>query len=212
MQSAILKQWCVTPCVLLAVLAGGHHASAEQREHRARDPRYQATVVHDGAWSDWQEESASNFQCDQGKVMVGREREWEDDGADENANTRYLCATVEAQGKLATSGLANWSALLPEQDHDYSCATNQYKNKVMVGRQHTGDEHSDQTGEGTKYRCATLIDQFGDELYIDQGPTQMIESEGYHGAFKCGKDLVMTARAHSGDENGKTTYNCAKVW
>ncbi|MFG3449366.1 hypothetical protein ACGFZ3_12365 [Stenotrophomonas sp. NPDC047960] len=171
--------------------------------------RAMATVVKDATWSEWQAENNSEFQCDPGKVLVGRERVWE---ADENKGTRHLCATVVSGGEATTTEVVPWSDLLPEQDHRYSCDEDQHQNKVMVGRKHDGDEESDKPGEGTKYRCAALFDHFGDELFISSGPSQKIDDEYYHGRFVCGANQVMTYRSHFGDERKPTYYKCATVW
>lgn len=171
--------------------------------------RAMATVVRDAEWTPWQKESESEFQCDAGKVLVGREREGQ---ADENDRTRHLCGIVMSEGKAATTEVGPWSGLLDEKGSKYSCDEIQYQNQVIVGRSHKGDGEDDDPGEGTRYRCAKLINDFGDELFVSSGELQKIESEYHHLQFLCAQNQVIVYRAHDGDEEGATFYKCATIW
>ena len=76
--------------------------------------------------------------------MVGRQH-----SGDENGYTRYNCAYLDIGGITYSpdAGTCTWSSGLKESSSSYVCAYD----RLMVGRQHGGDENGT-----TWYRCCNL--------------------------------------------------------
>lgn len=156
-------------------------------------------------WSPDMTEANSYYTCPVNKVMTGR-RHW----GDENGNTSYLCTPIIYGGNFIVLDWDDaWSAPIQESgkssggESSFTCPTN----KVMVGRQHEGDENGN-----TRYLCATIVpsqspvilgssQQFGP--YQESG-----KKTGGESSFTCPANSVMDGRWHEGDENGNTYYDC----
>ncbi|MDR0281735.1 MAG: hypothetical protein LBJ37_28095 [Paucimonas sp.] len=99
----------------------------------------------------------------------------------------------------ATVTKLNWSAYIKENDHDFTCGTNE----VMIGR-----HHWDAEDKPTRYRCATVF-QFKDITISDVHKSDNIkESSGKR--FVCPPNEIMVGRGHDDDEHGPTWYYCGK--
>lgn len=114
-----------------------------------------------------------------------------------------VCAqaqTSQTPRAPATVTLKDWSAEMPEDAHDYKCATDQ----ALVGRWHWGAEDKD-----SKYRCGSIF-QFKDIPITDVREfIRVKESDGIW--VVCPENEVMVGRGHLGDENGDTWYYCGKI-
>lgn len=92
------------------------------------------------------ESSGAAFKCADGQVMAGRGHE-----GDEHGNTWYYCGTPKDTSDAALKVVhdTQWIEIDREdQGGKVQCPSN----KVMVGRQHMGDESGP-----TKYLCASLF-------------------------------------------------------
>lgn len=99
--------------------------------------------------------------------------------------------------------LSSWAGNDDDEEGSIRCA----EDKVMVGRNHEGDE------EGlTAHKCASL-QQNGRTLKVVNGDSYDAHYVDEHVEywFKCSGNGVMTGRAHSGDEEGDTWYFCGKI-
>lgn len=86
------------------------------------------------AWSAYLKESSGiPFNCPFNQVMTGRQHH-----GDENGNTRYQCCNLSQNGTQVPINNCAWSGAIKESDSLYRCLPN---GKVMVGRQHNGDEN-----------------------------------------------------------------------
>jgi hypothetical protein len=145
-------------------------------------------------------ESTSSFLCPAGTVMTGRSH-----SGDENGSTQYEYATLKAidpQGRIVIGEITitdiRWEKALEESSgKGYDAPLN----RVIVGRQHTGDENT-----STQY--ATAIIKFnGHATEIINYTTSEAKTErGGWNWFKTGANQVVTGRHHFGDENGNTYY------
>ena len=99
----------------------------------------------------------------------------------------------------ATDSGRTWSDAVPEQGSNYSCPSN----RILTGRQHVEDENG-----LTRYECATAV-QSGTNVSVRDRVWSpgLKESDGIY--FVCPMNKIMTGRAHDGDENGQTRYECA---
>ena len=98
------------------------------------------------SWSSWLKES-SNIQyiCPTNKFLVGRQH-----SGDENGSTRYYCCNLSQSGvQIPRSGSCLWSSGQKEAGSNLQCLPD---GKVMVGRQHSGDEN----GTTWNYCCNPL--------------------------------------------------------
>jgi predicted RNA-binding Zn-ribbon protein involved in translation (DUF1610 family) len=119
------------------VLAGRRHSGDENGTTRylccsAGNPQATATSC---AWSAYLKESSNiQFFCPANQYMVGRQHT-----GDENGNTRYYCCNLTQNGfQVPRSGSCVWSAGQQESNSHFQCIPD---GKVLVGRQHSGDEN-----------------------------------------------------------------------
>ncbi|VVP66700.1 hypothetical protein PS910_00051 [Pseudomonas fluorescens] len=186
------------------------------------------------ASTDWDEgrdeHKSKDFMCPAGTVMTGR-KHGNDDKADEKAPTYYKCAKLPND---ITREDSTWSIGFPEcgyrlkedDDDDFMTCTDAVNynkdmqryihfscpvDEVMVGRSHEGDEN-----EHSQYRCAALYK--GDAVQANRvivepgawsGDIQESGDDKKGSEHTCPTDQVMVGRAHAGDENGNTRYQCA---
>lgn len=73
---------------------------------------------------------------------------------------------------------------------------------AITGMEHLGDENGN-----TRYQCGSLGPGTVQPVSCAWS-TEVKESQGY---FTCTDNKVLTGRKHSGDENGKTTYECCTM-
>jgi hypothetical protein len=156
-------------------------------------------------WSADMKESNSYYTCPVNKVMTGRRH-----SGDENGNTSYLCTPIIYGGNFVVLDWDDaWSAPIQESgkstggESSFTCPTN----KVMVGRQHEGDENGN-----TRYLCATIVPSQSPAILgqgQQYGPFQESgKKTGGESRFTCPDNWIMNFRSHSGDENGNTYYGC----
>lgn len=149
-------------------------------------------------------ESSSYFLCPAGTVMTGRYH-----SGDENGTTRYEYATLKAINSLgqAVSGTitvedVRWETSFKESSGSgFSAASN----RVIVGRQHYGDENGQ-----TVY--ATALVKFNAQA--TQTPNYVNSSsirESSWNWYITPTNNVVVGRYHSGDENGYTYYRSATI-
>lgn len=144
-------------------------------------------------------EKNSYFLCPSNTVLTGRCH-----SGDENGKTWYEYSTLAAfdennsvvQGNIIVDDI-QWSPWFKESSGNGYDAI---ENRVLVGRQHNGDENGE-----TGYAIG--------EVFFNGFPTTIIgyeisaplhESDGVW--FNSDKDHVVTGRHHYGDENGTTYY------
>lgn len=119
-------------------------------------PGWSGRVARTGATSTskWISESdGTAFSCPTNQVVSLR---FHVNGAD--GDTQYRCQSLELRRsgddrvRPVTTKNATWSSGVRESDSEYTCPTD----TVMVGRQHTGNEHGT-----TKYQCAAPFVELG---------------------------------------------------
>jgi hypothetical protein len=96
-----------------------------------------------------------------------------------------------------------WSFPVKEAGLNYVCPSG----KIMVGRAHYGDENG-----STQYNCCNVRPVGGTtnvSLFNCAWSGAIKESSGIN--YICPSDKVMVGRAHFGDENGSTYYQCCNV-
>lgn len=146
-------------------------------------------------------ESGSSFTCPPGTVMTGRTHT-----GDENGNTQYEYSTLKAinpKGEVVIGSITiediKWDA---EFEESSGLGYDAPINRVLVGRQHVGDENGK-----TKY--ATAVVKFNGhptEVKNYEVSEAKKESGGWNW-FKTSDKQVLTGRHHFGDENGNTYYS-----
>jgi hypothetical protein len=158
------------------------------------------------SWSPRMKESNSYYICPVNKIMTGRLHQ-----GDENGETAYLCTPIIYGGNFVVLAWDDaWSAPIQESgknsggESSFTCADN----KIMVGRQHEGDENGN-----TRYLCATIVPSQSPVLLVHDQPYGPIQESGKktggQSSFVCPDNKVMVFRSHEGDENGNTYYACA---
>lgn len=143
-------------------------------------------------------ESNSYFLCPTNTVMTGRYHK-----DDENGQTQYEYATLKAvdengksvSGKITVEDV-NWSSAIKESSSNFTAPSN----RVIVGRQHNGDENGD-----TKYATA-VVKYNGKATFVEDIVLSGSIKESSGIWFKTNSNRVMTGRRHNGDENDNTTY------
>ncbi|MFB4394944.1 MULTISPECIES: hypothetical protein [unclassified Pseudomonas] len=176
-------------------LTGVHATEHNPPAHSPVKPQGAATITPDRDWSAWQKESASDLKCGEGKVLIGREHQ-----GDENADSRILCATV-IQFEPLKKFNETLGESLPSNNFDFTCPSP----KVVTGRSSEGDENGT-----TQFQCAEFRDAWGDALRPIK--TRTIEGKESSHQLTCDENEVVIGSGHSGDENGVTTYHCAKLF
>lgn len=144
-------------------------------------------------------EKNSYFLCPSNTVLTGRCH-----SGDENGKTWYEYSTLAAfdennsvvQGNIIVDDI-QWSPWLKESSGNGYDAV---ENRVLVGRQHNGDENG-------QTRYATAIIKFnGKEVSIVNQITSDSIKESRNVWVSSDANRFMTGRHHSDDENGLTTY------
>lgn len=143
-------------------------------------------------------ESESYYLCPTNTVMTGRYHK-----DDENGQTQYEYATLKAvdeDGNAVVGTITvedvQWSSSVKESSSAYNAPAN----RVIVGRQHSGDENGD-----TQY--ATAIVKFnGEATVVEEIKSSNAVKESSGTWFKTDSRSVITGRHHNGDENGETIY------
>lgn len=143
-------------------------------------------------------ESKSSFLCPSNTVMTGRYHT-----GDENGQTEYEYSTLKAidsKGNVVSGTITiedvKWDRSIKESAEGYNAPTN----RVIVGRQHDGDENGQ-----TKY--ATAIVKFnGKPTYVNNTVISQAIKESAGVWFKSSEREVITGRQHLGDENKNTFY------
>lgn len=174
-----------------ALLTGGL-ASATAVEAQAASSEI---IIIDGYSQSVKESAGTPVLCPTDQVLLGRAH-----SGDENGQTTYYCGIVIINGVLAKTSAPTWSNNMKESNSFFAAAPNH----ALVGRQHTGDENGN-----TRYATSSLTVN-GKTVHLVSyrwSPPQK-ESSSYS---KAGDLEIMTGRQHSGDENGPTSYQYARV-
>ncbi|MGV9383407.1 hypothetical protein ACWDRB_46860 [Nonomuraea sp. NPDC003707] len=152
-------------------------------------------IIIDGYTQTVKESSGIPVTCPTNQVLLGREH-----FGDENGNTTYYCGLILIDGQQVRVGTPSWSDSQRESNSFFAAPTNE----ALVGRQHSGDENGP-----TRYATASLT-AWGRtvELTSYRWTPGQRESSSYS---KAGEYEVMTGRQHSGDENGQTSYQYARI-
>lgn len=153
--------------------------------------------------SDGQRENDSLFETPENMLITGRNH-----CGDENGITQYECATLKAvnyMGKKIEGTITvtdrQWSEWQKESDSANFFHTP--TNRVITGRQHSGDENGK-----TRYQTAKVLFN-GNLATVSPAPASLPKvkiPESFGVFFKSASKFVLTGRTHSGDENGETTY------
>ncbi|WP_236238408.1 hypothetical protein [Pseudomonas faucium] len=105
---------------------------------------------------------------------------------------------VKPQGAAIITPDVEWSAWQKESASDLKCGDS----KVLVGREHRGDEHGN-----SRIRCATVI-QFELLKTFNETRHDPVQSRNFN--FTCPSPKVMIGRFSEGDENGTTGFYCVE--
>lgn len=144
-------------------------------------------------------EKDSLFMCPANTVLTGRCH-----SGDENGTTWYEYSSLSAidingatvDCAITTSDIV-WSSWFKESSGSGFDASD---NRVIVGRQHKGDENGQ-----TRYATAKILFNGKPAILVNRIPSNTVkESKGIW--VTAGSKQFMTGRHHSGDENGITTY------
>ncbi|MFD0887859.1 hypothetical protein ACFQ08_25240 [Streptosporangium algeriense] len=165
-------------------------------------PAAQATAAHaadiiiiDGFTQTVKESAGTPVTCPTNQVLLGRSHR-----GDENGDTTYYCGLILIDGQQVRVGPPRWSISQRESDSFFVAPPNE----VLVGRQHSGDENGQ-----TRYATARLTAGGRTvELTSYRWSPSQTESNSHS---KAGDYEVMTGRQHSGDENGQTRYQYARI-
>lgn len=191
-------RWFSYAVIISTLCLGQTTASGEDPIRPAEKPRAAATITP-WDWSYNHPEDDHHVSCAvvfQG-VMIGSAHD-----GDENGDTRYRCGKVRQFIDLNPVEMA-WSLNQNESDHAYDCPPN----TVMTGREHIGDENG-----ATRYECAKLKDDWGNDIQVIPG--ERIDAGDFEGSnFECPENQVLVHRGHRGDtESGNVYYKCATLW
>ncbi|PKV90068.1 hypothetical protein [Streptomyces sp. TLI_146] len=152
-------------------------------------------VIIDGYTQTVRESAGTPVTCPTNQVLLGRAH-----SGDENGNTTYYCGFILIDNEMVTVSAPIWSASQRESNSHFAAPGDQ----VLVGRQHTGDENGQ-----TRYATASMsVGGRPVELTSYRWTPGQRESSSYS---KAGPQEVMVGRQHSGDENGQTSYQYAKI-
>ncbi|GAA2669000.1 hypothetical protein LV78_004150 [Actinosynnema pretiosum] len=155
-----------------------------------------AQIVVIDAYTEKIKESAGvAFTCPTNQVLIGRAH-----GGDENGTTTYYCALILIDAQIAAVSAPTWSGNQKESNSLFSAATDQ----VLVGRQHSGDENGQ-----TRYATAQL--SVGGRAVTLTGRRWTDPQKESSSNSRAGELEVMVGRQHSGDENGQTRYEYARL-
>lgn len=177
------------------------------REHRGDEngnTRYRCGVVQLGtaqltlgapSWTDDIRESNSSYSCPADQVMVGRKHR-----GDENGQTNYACALLwwdhEATPLIAKGIVGPYY----ESASRFECGDGE----AMTSRKHIGDENA-----LTWYGCSDVT--VGGQRARTLSSSWTSGSRESDSDVVCPGDTFITAREHTGDENGNTTYRCSQL-
>lgn len=182
---------------LLAAVPGEAATADDTAVTSDTAPTANASHITPGSWSAGQTESRSSFQCGVNQVMVARAHDH-----DENGATRYRCASVGWARASVTVAVEAWGPWIRESDGTTSwCGAN----RVLVGREHLGDENGT-----TRYQCGVL--RLGSAQLALGAPVTTDDITESSSSYSCPGDRVMVGRKHRGDENGQTNYACSAIW
>ena len=133
-------------------------------------------------------------------------------------NNHQLSIVALTMTLLFSIGHATAGQVIVTPDDDWSAAKKENRtndnadgpitcesNKVMIGRQHDGDENGN-----TQHKCAS-VKQNDTVLTVGPKSTHDISKESTEYKFECPDNKVLVGRGHQGDENGSTKYYCAQV-
>lgn len=193
----------ITTLLGFILLSGLLIQATASRAETKPDAKAGSSTVYVTKFRDWSasiKEPNSEFDCTleyPNAFLVGRYH-----SGDENGYTRYLCATARQFDQEITVSDKEKSKGHSEYDSDYACP----KNKVMVGRNHAGDE------EGTTwYFCATLTGPLGPLEVAPLDMTNPAVPENNH-KLECDNNTALVRRAHARDETGYTRHGCGELY
>lgn len=163
------------------------------------------------------ESSGWQFECPAGTVMTGRIH-----SGDENGPTQYEYANlkaIDANGNTVAGNIEvvdqEWSDYRPEPNGGYVDNPQFYwafTNRVLTGRQHTGDENGN-----TRYKSAAI--KFNGAYCSVNcnennggGNSIQIALEAYYSNYTSPTFQVFLGRCHNGDENGATGYITGTIY
>ncbi|WP_256725714.1 hypothetical protein [Streptomyces sp. IMTB 2501] len=175
-----------------ALLSGGLATTSAAEAHAAAASEI---IIIDGYTQTVRESAGTPVTCPTNQVLLGRAHY-----GDENGNTTYYCGLILIDGQQVQVSAPNWSYSQRESNSFFAAPPNE----VLVGRQHSGDENGP-----TRYAAASLS-AWGRPVELTSyrwSPDQR-ESNSYS---KAGEYEVLVGRQHSGDENGPTRYQYARI-
>lgn len=149
-------------------------------------------------------ESNSSFHCSNKDFEDGVMFERTHSG-DENGNTEVKCANfkqLDARLKYESEGATKTEF---SQNNYPSGGFVCEGDKVVVGREHDGDENGK-----TRYYCRGLVGRWGETIKpSDRYWSEEKEEKNFD--LTCGHWEVLTGFDHKHDENGKSRIQCAKL-
>ncbi|MFC7330285.1 hypothetical protein [Marinactinospora rubrisoli] len=152
-------------------------------------------IIIDGYTQTVRESDGVPVVCPTNQVLLGRSH-----SGDENGSTTYYCGLILIDGQVVQVSAPSWSGSQRESNSFFAAPANQ----VLVGRQHSGDENGQ-----TRYATASMSAGGRPvELTSYRWSPGQRESNSYS---KAGAYEVMVGRQHSGDENGETRYQYARI-
>ena len=184
------RQLGATALFVLTLLTGGYvHAE----EPSIKTP----ATISPGAWISAGIEHQSEIDCPANQVMTGRKHH-----GDEEEETSYKCGKINQFGELTTVKHKEYSPI-KEAGSRFKCDTD----TVMTGREHEGDENGQ-----TTYTCAEVVDSWGNKMHVTNNAEKHGPYKESSHEFECPANQAITGRDHDGDENGNTSYMCARLW
>ncbi|MEH6354297.1 hypothetical protein [Pseudomonas sp. 3JA] len=155
-----------------------------------------AATERDRSWSGSHPEDDVNLTCYSNQIMTGRKHM-----GDEQGYTYHECATAVQSGASVVIQTITKSTGIKESAGIYFVCPN---NRVMIGREHIGDENAD-----TYYGCAPATNAGRNLTVTPHGWSDSMKEA--NSEFRCPTNQFLIGRWHQGDENGNTRYRCATL-
>lgn len=196
------------------VMTGRHHSGDENGQtyytyakvminYSSTEPAPEGTIIVPSVRTESanMKENGSSFMCPSGTIMTGRTHT-----GDENGVTQYEYSTLKAinsQGEVIVGSITiediEWDVEFCESS---GMGYDAPKNRVVVGRQHLGDENG-----STKYATAVVKFNGHPTEIRNYAVSETRKESGGWNWFKTSEEQVLTGRHHFGDENGNTYYS-----
>lgn len=183
--------------------------------------RLKTNAVNTGDERFYQFEALQNYSKNQtiyrGLKLIDKKEAPADDMRDATTCIKITASPdIDTPAPLATATMTDRYPTPDSPEHlqpfERACKDNYF----IVARYHRGDEQAD-----TRYVCSTVPGyttknpqwsrEFRESGLDKEEETTIAANDKRYIYFTCPVNTVMTARWHSGDENGNTKYRCASL-